>query len=306
MVQTIMSILEVYESIIRENDTEAFKKLWRVGEVGGRRGGWRDFYRVWMQVKKYPTLWKDHYTKPITKQHRISVCTVAMNRVKDIMQTLPLNIEDSKNYPVEFILLDYGSKDGLKEWIKENMMEHIELGLLKFYSLVNKVKYFSHTHSRNLAFKLATGDVITNFDADNYMKDGFLETINIVANHIPKKMVVVKSGRTHGNVSFYKDDFFKLGGYNEELKGRAPVAYHLQLRALESGFTLGYYKRKRGKVDNGYEITANFESEDYGQVNNENTFRIYMNIMQGKLVANKGRYYGKGVVIENFNREIVL
>lgn len=300
--------IAVYEPIIQNNDVTVLAIAWHDGVVGAFNAhNWRDFYRTWMRVKDYPLMWNIHYDKPVTKQHKISVCTVAGNRIKDIQQTLPLNIKDSEGYPAEFNLIDYGSTDGLEDWIKQNMMHHIKSGLLNYYKVLN-VKHFDLTHSRNIGFKLGTGDILTNFDADNVMKNGFLACLNYVANQIPEKMVIVKSGRTHGNVSFYRDDFFLLNGYDEDLKGRAPIAYNLQLRALEMGFTCGYYKRHRDFVENKYPIAVNMDKKfkDCRSIYDQNLFKTYSNIMLGNLRANEGKEWGKATVIKNFKEEVQI
>jgi len=297
--------IEIYEPIIRDNDITALGIAWHDGVVGAFNAhNWRDFYRTWMRVKDYPLMWDIHYKEPVTKQHKISVCTVAGNRLSDVQQTLKINIKDSEGYPAEFNLIDYGSTDGLEEWVRENMMEHIESGLLNFYKVLD-VKHYDHCHSRNIGFKLGTGDILTNFDADNTMRNGFLACLNYVANQIPEKMVIVKTGRTHGNISFYRDDFFLLNGYDEDLKGRASISYNLQLRALEMGFTLGYYKRHRGFVENDYPVAANMDKEfkDYRFIYDRNMFKIYANLMLGK-IANEGREWGKATVIKNFREEV--
>jgi len=299
-------LIAIYEPIIRNHDILAFAVAWHDGIVGAHNAkNWRDFYRTWMRVKDYPLMWDIHYKQPVTKQHKISVCTVAGNRLKDIQQTLPLNIKDSEGYPAEFNLIDYGSTDGLEEWVKGNMMHHIESGLLNYYKVLG-VKHFDLTHSRNIGFKLGTGDILTNFDADNIITDGLLSHINYIANQIPEKMVIVRAGRTYGNISFYRDDFFLLNGYNEDLKGRGAVAYHLQLRALEMGFTLGYYKEHREFAKNDYPISINMDKKfkNYKIAYDQNMFKIYANIMLGKLIANEGKEWGKATVIKNFKEEI--
>src|SRR5688572_6172397 len=96
---------------------------------------------------------------------RISICTVCMNRLHHIKQTLPANIAANEDYPnIEFVLLDYNSTDGLSDWIRDEMSEFIENGRLKYYRTEEPL-FFDRTHSRNLIVKLATGDVISNVDA---------------------------------------------------------------------------------------------------------------------------------------------
>ena len=108
----------------------------------------------------------------------ISLCTVCMNRLHHIKKTLPQNIEDNAAYPdLEFILLDYNSTDGLEEWVKNNMQEYIISGRLKYYKTSEPV-FFDRSHSRNLMFKLAAGDILCNIDADNYTGLAFADYVN--------------------------------------------------------------------------------------------------------------------------------
>ena len=55
-----------------------------------------------------------------------------MNRLSDLKNTLPRNIEDNKEYDnAEFIVLDYNSTENVEGWIKRKMMHHIKSGKLK-------------------------------------------------------------------------------------------------------------------------------------------------------------------------------
>ena len=297
----------LYKNIIQDNDIKALAIAWRGGLLGVNGRHWREFYRTWMEVKNYPMLWDIHYTHTVTKQYKISVCMIAGNRLLDVQQSLPLNIKDSEGYPAEFNLIDYGSTDGLEDWVKQNMMPHIESGVLNFYKVLN-VKYFSHTHSRNIGFKLGTGDILTNLDVDNFMEGGFLNSLNLIANHIPKRMVIVKTHKTSGNISFYRDDFYLLNGYDEDLKGRAPIALNLELRALEMGFIVGYYKKDRGYINNGYKYAANMPAEyqKYKWRMELNYFNTFANLILGKVKANEDKGWGKATAIKNFKEEISI
>ena len=45
------------------------------------------------------------------ESYDISYCTVSMNRAKHVKKTLTQNIQNNLNNNVEFLLLDYNSKD---------------------------------------------------------------------------------------------------------------------------------------------------------------------------------------------------
>jgi len=271
--------IEIYERIIENNDIEAFVVAWRDGIVGAKNAkNWRDWYRAWMRINNYKTVWK--FPGKPKKDHSISVCTVSGNRLLDIKKTLRYNISESESYPyVKFILLDWGSSDGLKQWVYNNMQKYIEDGKLIYHYV--EAEFFDHPRAKNEAIRLAQNEIVMNLDADNFIKNHFFEKINLIANHIPEKMVIVQSGRTHGNISMYRNDFLRFG-FDESLRGRAPSAFNLQLRALEEGFTLGLYQSgHRDFTKSNYTYVSNMpdDLQDYKAMYDQNVFKTYFNIM---------------------------
>lgn len=157
--------------------------------------------------------------------NKISFCTVCMNRIHHLQQTLPQNIADNLNYTnVEFVVLDYNSSDGLEEWIKEEMSEHINSGILKYYK-TTEPEYFDRSHSRNVLFKLATGDVICNLDADNYTGNGFASYINDIFSTQENIYLVADTKKrfyflrnAFGRFCVKKSDVMSLRGLDEKMK----------------------------------------------------------------------------------------
>ena len=99
--------------------------------------------------------------------YKISFCTVCMNRLYHLKQTLPRSIKDNMDYPnVEFVLLDYNSEDGLENWVNTEMSDYIDSGVLVYYK-TEEPEHFHRSHSRNVMFKLASGDILINLDADH-------------------------------------------------------------------------------------------------------------------------------------------
>jgi len=153
---------------------------------------------------------------------KISFCTVAMNRLHHLQSTLIRNIIDNQENAtgVEFVLLDYNSADGLEAWIKNECSEYVEAGVLKYYKTETPA-YFDRSHSRNMAFKLATGDVLCNVDADNFLGYGFA---GFVRGEFEKKsaLFLITNSRqkdTIGRVCVKKEDFYAVNGYNEKFEG---------------------------------------------------------------------------------------
>lgn len=157
------------------------------------------------------------------KNLKISFCTVCMNRLHHLKETLPKNIKDNISYGnVEFVVINYNSNDGMDAWVKEEMKDFINKGVLKYYH-TKEPKSFHMAHSKNVVAKLATGDIICNIDADNFTGVGFAEYVNLAfkndrniylavnVNLIPKDCF--------GRICANRKDFLTLRGYDEKMNG---------------------------------------------------------------------------------------
>ena len=267
----------------------------------------------------YGFIWDGIFTKPVKKMYNISFCITCMDRLYDLKETLPKNIEDNKSYPnLEFVILDYNSNDGLGKWMKKNMMQHIESGKVVYYR-TTEPKYFDMSHSRNIAFKVATGDIVNNLDADNYTRRldiekpeiCWAEYLNRMANsasECPKNPIFAKGKQLlHGRIGFFKNDFLNLGGYDEGLEGYGHDDQDLMQRANLLDFKLyswggTYYdKIKTSKKEKNINMEKNWKTTE-----KINKIKSYDNIKAGKLVANQGKHWGKATLIKNFKKEIKI
>ena len=154
---------------------------------------------------------------------KISFCTTCMNRLIHLKQTLKQNILDNENYPdLEFILLDYNSSDGLQEYVETELDYFIKNKKLIYFRTEEPVKY-NMSHSRNLAFKLATGEIVCNIDADNFTGIGFASFVNDMFQDDDKiflcthDKVAVKND-VLGRICVKKVDFLSISGYDETMK----------------------------------------------------------------------------------------
>lgn len=155
------------------------------------------------------------------KIHKISFCIVCMNRLHHLEQTLLINILDNQDYPdLEFVLLDYNSSDELEKYVQTTLKEYIENGRLVYYKTPAPT-YFNRSHSRNLAFKLASGDLICNIDADNYTGKNFASYLNEQFNkHENIFLTTIGQGfkiDVLGRICVRKVDFYKIRGYDEKM-----------------------------------------------------------------------------------------
>ena len=174
---------------------------------------------------------------------KISFCITCMNRLHHIQETLPKNIQD--NYlpnEVEFVLLDYNSSDGLEEWVKTSMSEHIKSGILTYYKTLDATNYL-RSHSRNVSFRLAQGHVVCNLDADNFLGKGF--AIEMIKEFEQKQHIFytsdLSSKDAYGRVCLLKTDFLAIRGYNEALVGYGYEDDDLFIRLEKHGLKHLYY-----------------------------------------------------------------
>ncbi len=169
---------------------------------------------------------------------KISFITVCMNRLFHLKETLPLNIEDTADLDREFIILNYNSKDRMNEYLWNHFQAEIKSGLIKLYHTKDP-KFFQMSHSKNVGAKQATGDIIINLDADNFVVKGFPEWLIKVFSKNPNSICrlnteELKNGWSGaGKVAITKWNLLKLKGYDEGMIGWGYEDRDLLRRAKE-------------------------------------------------------------------------
>lgn len=121
---------------------------------------------------------------------------------------------------MEFVLLDYNSTDGLEEWVKE-LQYYIDTGILVYYRTEEPLNYH-RTHSRNMAFRLSTGDIVCNLDADNFLGEGFASYILDIFNQGDETFFCTPQYSERdviGRICVRRKHFFTVNGYDETLSG---------------------------------------------------------------------------------------
>ena len=253
------------------------------------------------------------YTVPerigrITTQYKISICTTCMGRTEDLKKTYIQNLDDNLGYGnIEFVLLNYGSRDDMDTWVFQNLMEYIQGGVVNYYRTDEPI-YYSMTHSRNIAFKVATGDIINNVDADHYTNPDFVRYINALANtYETTKVVFVKSKqKNRGRVGIFKKEFMELGGYDESLEGYGHDDQDLLLRAYHSGCGLikfgGEYMRITD--DHARHPVGNYQVKDWRYTQRRNALISLLNIYMKRFKANENHPWGRAHLVKNFSEEV--
>ncbi len=79
-------------------------------------------------------------------------------------------------------MVDYGSSDGLSQWVWRHFESDIQQGRLRFFEVKNEVRW-NVSKAKNLAHRLARGDYLFNLDADNFVTDKDIESILQAQEH---------------------------------------------------------------------------------------------------------------------------
>ena len=186
---------------------------------------------------------------------KISLCTTCMGRAHHLKKTLPQNIRDNPPTAVtqiEFIVLNYNSRDDLDSWMLSTMSPHIKSGRIRYFK-TNEPKYFDVSHAKNIAHVAAVGDVLCNLDADNYLGRGFCTLLDDEFSKNPHAILHFFAGATRnspasfdwkirsdqnstfGRICLRRKDFLALGGYDETIGPMLFEDWDLINRAVDLG-----------------------------------------------------------------------
>ena len=267
--------------------------------------------------------------KAVREAWPITIVTTCMGRTEDLKKTLPKNLKEIESYPnVEWLVLNYNSQDDLDHWMKTEMMPWIEQGILNYYH-TTEPQFYSMTHSRNMAFKLAGMDrppedemrtVINQIDADNYIQNketedefglyNFTDMINFMVHQKSTKGVFCKSKRmNNGRVGMRKDEFLELGGYDEQITGYGYDDHDLVNRFMlqDNSMYMWYGGRFVERIKTPRDMVGdNMENKNWKETETNNKSYSLDRLSNGHLVANKNCFWGQGTVIKNWQEEIRL
>ncbi len=165
-----------------------------------------------------------------------------MDRLHHVQTTLLHNLYVCRNLPVEFVVLDYGSTDGFSEWMAGKRAEWSKWKhapnarcLLHVYRF-DAPKVFHCSHAKNMAHRLAQGEIVCNIDADTFISEGMTEML-VRELSDGGKYLGPADYAFYGTLGFVRTDFDELGGYDEGMYGYAYEDTDLALRAQRFGLT---------------------------------------------------------------------
>jgi hypothetical protein len=232
---------------------------------------------------------------------KISFFTACMNRSEHLKQTLLRNLDDNSDCDdLEYVVLNYNSRDDMEEWIKDNCSQHIQQGRLVYYR-EKSAQYYSHL-ANNTAARLCSGEVICCILADIFTHRGF-------ASYVAKKLrdkhrSFIRYNEISGAagvICVRKRHFLELGGYDESFEGWGAddgnlayrlIAYGLELIPMDKQFCSHLKHSDELRVEN-------FKVKEKKLLSNVKT--TLENISRGNIIANRENGFGLATVYRNFN-----
>lgn len=232
----------------------------------------------------------------------LSFCITCKNRFYQIAQTLRQNLEDNRDDKdlIEFVLVDFGSTDGLQEWVAENFTDEIEEGYLKYY-YSEQLPFWDASVAKNTSHILAENDIVVNLDCDNFTgKNGGLFVMDIMVKYGLDSTILHQFSNefadgSYGRIALSKANFLRLGGYDESFEPSGCQDKDLLLRAQLIGLkyiNISDMEYNRAISNTLEEKTVNISSHlSWEEMEMDNFQLSVKNITSGKLIANKEKEY---------------
>jgi hypothetical protein len=234
-----------------------------------------------------------------------------MNRLGHLQETLPRNLAAASDRgPAEFVVLDYNSSDGLAAWVADALRPHLASGLVRYFR-TSRPDRFRISHAKNVAHLLATGGVVCNVDADNFLSSGFVAMLRHEFERNPEVIChapPARAGGAFGRIALRTTYWRLLGGYDESFEGYGYEDNDLIIRAIAAGRTPVWFDGTYCTfITHGDEERVRHQGPEFANKHETialNRQRSETNVGAGRVVANTGRRWGVETV-EGLDGEVV-
>lgn len=270
-------------------------------------------------------------------QLKVSYCTTCKGRLHHLMETLPKNLNAERHNPnVEFVVLSYGRDEALDSYIRNHFQSELQSGRLK-YAVYPEAKYFRVGHAKNMAHRVASGDILVNLDADNTIVANFSKWLQqkigenskqVITHHvgtwqsfIASKIVKCQTGKApwpedgrSGRLALTSSAFEDIGGYDERFEGWGGDENNLGDRAYHKGYHLTSIPKKLwgGVIGHSLEerlsnLSAESKNETLSRIGAPRLKRMAIRVkslmVSPEMTVNPGGNIGCGSVYINFSQE---
>ncbi len=198
------------------------------------------------------------------------------------------------------MLVDFGSTDGLREWVAKNFEPDIRSGYLKYFYTDRMPSWHCPT-AKNTSHVWARGEILVNLDCDNFTGPNggkfLIQQFVDSSDDIVIQQLSDKDEGSYGRISMRREFFNLIGGYDQSLEamGYQDVDLMERLKAIGLRYVHIPDPRYNRTVPNTHEDgCANIlgEKVNWWQMDYNNFIASKRNIDEGRLVANKGQTCG--------------
>jgi hypothetical protein len=194
--------------------------------------------------------------------------------------------------------VDFGSKDGLREWVIDSFQSELDSGYLKYY-YTEELPHWHASIAKNTAHLCATGNILVNLDCDNYTGPwggaDLMKTFAVLGNRC---IVHQFSGKnrdgSYGRIAVANEYFKMIGGYDESFDPMAFQDNDLIDRLMKLGLKYVSYSGDlhNRAIPNTKEegIAQTNLSKSYMQMLDSNYRKTRLNLSEGRLIANNGKF----------------
>ena len=147
----------------------------------------------------------------------LSFCITCKNRNYQLRQTLRQNLDDNRLHQrfVEFVLVDFGSVDGLRDWILSEFSEDLSIDYLRYY-YTEMLPLWHASIAKNTSHYCAKNDIVVNLDCDNFT--GYLGGQFLINTFYQHRMEIVcqqyggdPDDGSFGRISVLRKYFHQIG-----------------------------------------------------------------------------------------------
>ena len=241
------------------------------------------------------------YEPVITK--KLSFCTGAKNRIDQVKAVLRKNLNDNRpdRKDIEFILVDFGSTDGLSEWVINNFKRDLKSGYLKFYTV--DTDHWHACYCKNTTHYLSEGHIVVNLDCDNFVGErGAKYVIDKFEEHDDNIVLHQFTGQdqdgSFGRIGMTREVFHDIGGYNQEFLNMGYQDWDIIHRAekktgvkyiqdINAAYAQAVINTKELSIAN---VPDDIKELGWEEMNKINKFTSFQNIYRNNLVANNRNY----------------
>lgn len=153
----------------------------------------------------------------------LSYCVTCYNRLYQLKETLKYNILYTKKDIIDIVILVYNDQLTYK-YLIETYNEYIVDGRLKIINHLDIIPY-NCGYAKHLCHMSATGSILFNLDADNFIGDTHYLLLDLKENTVLKN-INTDDGKS-GRIGIYKKDYLKTEGYQD--KGRNDDGFFISL-----------------------------------------------------------------------------